>query len=98
MNGVSPEMLMSVYERQQARMKLQQQQNFVNENDNDHFSALLQDIKPVPCMQNGWQDLSNDQFPSLMVDEKIKKRKTEDHKLKVIYLLIYFVKNIYSTV
>ncbi|PWA63662.1 myc-type, basic helix-loop-helix (bHLH) domain-containing protein [Artemisia annua] len=84
MNVVSPEMLMSVYERQQARMKLQQQQSFVNENENDHFSALLQDIKPVPCMQNGWPDLSNDQFPSLMVDEKINKRKThEDHKLEV---------------
>lgn len=84
MNVVSPEMLMSVYERQQAIMKLQQQQSFVNEYDNDHFSGLVQDSKPVPCMQNGWPDLSNDQFPSLMVDEKIKKRKThEDHKLKV---------------
>ncbi|GJR05161.1 Myc-type, basic helix-loop-helix domain-containing protein [Tanacetum coccineum] len=72
MNGVSPEMLMSIYERQQARMQWQQQQILAN--GNDHFSGLVQDIKPVPCMQNAWPDLSNDP----------KKRKThEDHKLKV---------------
>nr|GEZ75811.1 RNA-directed DNA polymerase, eukaryota [Tanacetum cinerariifolium] len=76
MNGVSSEMVMSVYERQQARMQWQQQQILANGNDNDHFSGLVQDIKHVPCTQNenAWPDFSNDP----------KKRKThEDHKLKV---------------
>ncbi|XP_076917625.1 transcription factor bHLH63-like [Bidens hawaiensis] len=82
---------MSVFERQQARLKSQQQQQqqqYFNGNDNQ-FRGLV-DIKPDPGMQYGWPDFndgSQDQLiPPLMVDDhNIKKRKThEDEKQKVV--------------
>nr|XP_043621093.1 transcription factor HBI1-like [Erigeron canadensis] len=78
---------MSVFERQQERMKWQhlQQQIFHDGNDHQisnmfssmqpsHFSGLHGNIKPDPGMENGWPDFSEgcgDQFPPLMADQKI---------------------------
>ncbi|KAK1439857.1 hypothetical protein QVD17_05679 [Tagetes erecta] len=81
----------SVFERQQARIKWQQQQqqeqSFYNVNDNQ-FMGLVE-IKPDPGLQYGWPDFSDgcqDQLISpLMVDHNVKKRKThEDQKQKVV--------------
>ncbi|XP_076889963.1 transcription factor bHLH63-like [Bidens hawaiensis] len=80
---------MSVFERQQARLKQQQQQQFFSGNDHNQFRGLV-DIKPDPGMQYGWPDFNDvchDQMiPTLMVDDhNIKKRKTlEDEKQKVV--------------
>lgn len=82
----------SVFERQQARIKWQQQQSFYNVND--HQLMGLVEIKPDPGLQYGWPDFSNgcqDQLiPPLMVDHNVKKRKThEDQKQKVGSLFIF---------
>ncbi|KAL8238204.1 hypothetical protein R6Q59_019285 [Mikania micrantha] len=69
----------SVFERQQARMKWQQQQQLRG----------LVEIKPDPGLQYGWPDFSDpcqDQMiPPLMADHNLKKRKStlEDQNQKV---------------
>ncbi|KAI7750430.1 hypothetical protein M8C21_033754 [Ambrosia artemisiifolia] len=82
---------MSVFERQQARIKLQQQQQQQQElfNGNGHQFSGRVEVKPDPGMQYGWPDFSDvcqDQMISpLVVDNNIKKRKTlEDEKQKVV--------------
>ncbi|KAK9056729.1 hypothetical protein SSX86_024092 [Deinandra increscens subsp. villosa] len=69
----------SVFERQQARMKWQQQQD----------QGLVHEVKPDPGFQYGWPnfgDVGQDQMiPPLMVDHNVKKRKIhEDQKVKVV--------------
>ncbi|KAL7591566.1 hypothetical protein Lser_V15G34604 [Lactuca serriola] len=93
MNRVSPDMLLghnttvtggtdvSVFERQQARMKWQQlqqhQHSFYNENDHqvpNPFLGLIGNIKPDPGLENGWPDFSDgcdELFSPLMADQRI---------------------------
>ncbi|KAM0007282.1 putative transcription factor bHLH family [Helianthus debilis subsp. tardiflorus] len=79
----------SVFERQQARMKWQQQQQEGLFNGNDHQFRGLVEVKPDPGLQYGWPDFSDgcqgQAIPSLMEDHNLKKRKThEDQKQKVV--------------
>lgn len=69
----------SVFERQQARMKWQQQQHQILFNENDHqvpipSSCLIGNIKPDPGLLNGWPDFSDgcdDLFQPIMADQRI---------------------------
>ncbi|XP_071698625.1 transcription factor bHLH63-like [Rutidosis leptorrhynchoides] len=76
----------SVFERQQERMKWQQEQSFLIVNDHQlpnimlssmqPFQGLVGNIKPDPGMENGWPNFSNgcdDQFPPLMADQNTSK-------------------------
>ncbi|KAL4555638.1 hypothetical protein LXL04_038262 [Taraxacum kok-saghyz] len=100
MNRVSPEMLLShttavtggtdvsVFERQQARMKWQQQRIVYNEN-HDHqvpnpFPGFNGVIKPDPGLEDGWPDFSDGcdkLFSPLMADQRILQRNSSSVSL-----------------